>query len=99
MPESVQGEDTMPDRTPEPQDTRAASPGPANSASAPMPNQPVPIGEELDDLEKEDRFRTFQVVGIVLAAIAAVVAVISFATVQSRKAAGLWMKLFRRSAG
>jgi hypothetical protein len=45
-----------------------------------MPNQPVPIGEELDDLEKEDRFRTFKVVGIVLAAIAAVVAVISFAT-------------------
>jgi len=67
----------MPLENPVPKETSQPARSPA---AGPVPVPAIHITEDLDDLEKESKFHTLIVVGIVLLLIAAVVAAIAFAT-------------------
>ncbi|MFB3814075.1 MAG: hypothetical protein ACE14L_08175 [Terriglobales bacterium] len=66
----------------------ATSPRPGDTPPASTPGEPVHIGEELDELEKESRIQTFLVVGVVLVIIAAIIGIFAYTMRPKPKATG-----------
>ncbi len=78
----------MADDRPQPTQFAAATPQPDNGPPASPPGEPVRIGEELDEFEKESKTQTYIVVGVVLAIIAAVIAIFSYSMRPKPRASG-----------